>query len=134
MNTAIKFTSLLDFQFTRREEFFTGERKGGVKCMDRLRKVLEESPLVVGVLLALFGGTVRGMGKRREHFTVWGFLYRVGAAAFVGLLMGLVMSYTRYDPKIEAAIIGGSGYAAIDLLEYLPTLIKDKIKRGVDKM
>ncbi len=102
--------------------------------MERLRRVLEDSPLIVGVLVAFFGGMVRGMGRRREDFTMWGFLYRVAAAAFVGLLMGLVMSYTQYDPKIEAAIIGGSGYAAIDLLEYLPALMKDRVKKKVDKL
>ena len=102
--------------------------------MDRLRRVLEESPLLVGVLMAMFGGVVRGMGKRRENFTLWGFAYRVAAAAFVGFLMWFVMSYTTYDPRIEAAIIGGSGYAAIDLLEYLPTLIKEGIRKGVEKM
>ena len=102
--------------------------------MERFRRLLEENPVIVGILLAFIGGVVRGMGRRRENFTLWGFLYRVIAAAFVGLLMGLVMSYTKYDPKIEAAIIGASGYAAIDLLEYFPTLVKERLKRPLDRL
>lgn len=102
--------------------------------MERFRRILEESPLLVGILLAFVGGMVRGMGRRPENFTLWGFLYRVAAAAFVGLLMGLVMSYTKYDPKIEAAIIGASGYAAIDLLEYFPALVKERMKRRIDRL
>jgi len=101
--------------------------------MERWRRAIEESPVYLGVILAILGGMVRGMGRKREHFTLWGFLYRVAAAAFVGLLMGLVMSYTKYDPKIEAAIIGASGYAAIELLEYFPSMVKEKFKQRVNR-
>ena len=71
---------------------------------------------------------------RRVKEKKWPFylaMIYVVAAGFVGVLAGLVMNYTKYDPKLEAAIIGTSGYAAIDLLDYLPRILKEKISKHV---
>lgn len=99
--------------------------------MERLRRLVEDSPILFGFLIAFWGGVVRGMRCKRDDFTWWGFLYRVMAAGFVGVLAGLVMSYTAYPPKIEAAFIGACGYAAIDLLDYLPRVLKEKIQKHI---
>ena len=102
--------------------------------MKRLLSLLDESPLILGFLIAFWGGVVRGMRCKRKDFTWWGFFYRVLAAGFVGVLAGLVMSYTQHPPKIEAAFIGACGYAAIDLLDYLPKIMKEKIKNRIEKL
>jgi hypothetical protein len=97
------------------------------------RKIFHDDPLLAGMLAALVGGALRGLHCRPEQFTWYVFLFRVLAAGFVGILAGFLMSYTDLNPRLEAAIIGASGYAAIDLLDYIPRLLKetlrDKVKR-----
>ena len=95
--------------------------------MERLKQILTD-PLFIGVLLAFYGGTVRGMKCKRGEFTWWCFLFRVAASGFVGIVTGLVMQNTDYPPWIETAIIGISGYAAVDVLPALSDGFKSAIQ------
>lgn len=95
--------------------------------MERLKQIFE-NPIFLGVLLAFYGGVVRGMKCKREEFTWWGFLFRVIASGFVGVLTGLVMQHTDYPTWIETAIIGISGYTAVDILPVLSDGFKNAVQ------
>lgn len=63
--------------------------------MDRFKSYLTD-PLIIGILIAFWGGVTKGISCRREDFTWYGFLFRVVAAGFVGVLTGLVMKHIDY--------------------------------------
>ena len=39
------------------------------------------------------------------------------------------MAHTDYPPMIEAAIIGSSGYAAVDILKAVPGVVEKRAER-----
>lgn len=93
---------------------------------DRFKQIVNE-PLILGLLLAFWGGIVRSIKCKREEFTFWGFLFRVSAAGFVSILTGLVLQHADYPVWIEAAIIGISGYSAPDILPILSDGFKSAV-------
>lgn len=94
-----------------------------------LKRLFEEDPLLISFFLACLGGIVRGMRCRASEFTAFGFAYRVIAAGFVGILAGLVLANAQMNPQVEAALIGACGYSAVDLLQDVPRIIKDKLNK-----
>lgn len=98
-----------------------------------LKQLFEDDPLLISFFLACLGGIVRGLRCRASEFTVFGFAYRVIAAGFVGILAAMILANTEINPQVEAALIGACGYSAVDLLQDVPTMIKEGIKKKIDK-
>ena len=97
--------------------------------LNSIKKMFEDDPLLTGFFLACLGGIVRGIRCRSSEFTAIGFSYRVLSAGFVGILTSLMMTHTEWSPQIEAAFIGACGYAAVDILQDVPVMIKECIRK-----
>ena len=97
-----------------------------------MKKILAELTdfIELGLVLGFLGGLGRALHYEKDNFTWLCFFYRVISATFVSILVGLAMMHLDYPPALEAAIIGASGYAAVDLLRAVPGVVK----RKTDKM
>ena len=97
-----------------------------------MKKILVELNefIIMGLIIGLLGGFGRAIHCDEDDFSWLCFCYRITSAAFVSMMAGLIMTHTDYSPMLEAAIIGGSGYAAVDILKAVPEVVK----RKTDKM
>ena len=82
---------------------------------------------IVGI--ASFGGAVHELNRPRKSFSWWGLMRRVVTAAFVGCLAHWTMSYYDVHEKIQFAVVGGCGYAAVDLLEAFGPAVIDYCRK-----
>lgn len=82
--------------------------------------------IVLGFMASFVGGIARAIHCDIYNFSWLCFCYRVTAAAFVSMIVGFIMVHMGYPPAIEAAIIGSSGYAAVDILKCVPVVVKRK--------
>lgn len=87
--------------------------------------------LILG--LAILGGTVRGVQCPQENFTLWGFLQRVLAAAFVGTIAWLLSSHFGFSGYLQGAVVGAAGYSGIDLLKCFTPWLKRQLRLGERK-
>ena len=96
-----------------------------------MKKILNELNefIFLGLLIGLLGGLGRAIHCDEDNFSWLRFCYRIISAAFVSVMAGLIMTHTDYPPMIEAAIIGGSGYAAVDILKAVPGVVKRKAEK-----
>jgi hypothetical protein len=105
--------------------------------MERWRKAIEESPLFVGFLLALFGGLVNGMlnikikeiSPRELLYAIYQFIVQVAAAGLVGAIAGMIMMFTAWHPIAEGAIIAICGSCATVLLKRLPDIMIEWVRK-----
>lgn len=106
--------------------------------MDRIRKVLEESPLFVGFLLAVFGGAVTAMKNlqlsekptpREIAHVVYAFVVHIVTSGFVGGVTAMLMLYTSWHPALEGAIIAMAGTSGMVLLNRLPDILIEWIRK-----
>ena len=97
-----------------------------------MKKILHELNefIILGLIIGLLGGFGRAIHCDEDDFSWLRFCYRITSAAFVSVMAGLIMAHTDYPPTLEAAMIGASGYAAVDILKAVPGVVK----RKTDKM
>ena len=93
-----------------------------------MKRLLNEW-IVSGLIIGLLGGIARAMHCLEHEFSWMRFAYRVIAASFVSAIAGLIMAHMDYPPTLEAAIIGASGYAAVDILQCVPDVVKSRAER-----
>lgn len=93
-----------------------------------MKKVLAELNefIILGFVIGILGGFARAIHCDRDNFSWLCFLYRITSAAFVSVIASLLMTHTEYPPVLEAAIIGASGYASVDILRAVPGVVKKK--------
>ena len=96
-----------------------------------MKKILHELNefIVLGLVIGLLGGLGRAIHCDEDDFSWLRFCYRIISAAFVSVMAGLIMTNMDYPPMIEAAIIGGCGYAAVDILKAVPGVVKRKAEK-----
>ena len=82
--------------------------------------------IILGFTVSVLGGIARAIHCDRYEFSWLFFFYRIVAAAFVSMIVGFIMVHADYPPAIEAAIMGSSGYAAVDILKCVPGVVKRK--------
>ena len=82
--------------------------------------------IILGLAVSTLGGIARAIHCDRYNFSWLCFFYRIVAASFVSMIVGFIMIHADYPPAIEAAIIGSSGYAAVDILKCVPGVVKRK--------
>ena len=93
-----------------------------------MKRLLNEW-IVLGFIVGFCGGLARAMHCDKDSFSWLCFSYRVMSATFVSAIAGLLMAHTDYPPMIEAAIIGSSGYAAVDILKAVPGVVEKRAER-----
>ncbi len=94
-------------------------------------KMTEYRWIITGFLLALLGGTVRGVGCPRELFTWWGFCQRILSAMFVGVLATLILAHMDMHEGLKTAVAGAAGYSANDVLSAIKPWVKKRL--GLDE-
>ena len=85
--------------------------------------------IILGLAVSTLGGIARAIHCDRHDFSWLCFFYRIVAASFVSMIVGFIMIHADYPPAIEAAIIGSSGYAAVNILKCVPGVVKRKAEK-----
>ena len=85
---------------------------------------------IISIFVALLGGTVRGVGCEKEHFTWWGFCQRILGAVFVGILATLILTAADMPEGLKTAVAGAAGYTANDVLQSLKPWVKKRLGLG----
>lgn len=101
--------------------------------MERFSKLLHD-PILYGVFVAFFGGLVAGIESSRDGFTWCNFFFRLFSAGFVGMVVGLLLKHIDQPIYIETAIIGISGYCAVDVLPAFKGAMRHAIKEFKKRM
>ncbi len=97
---------------------------------DCLREFLAEAAKLAPVLfLSVLGGVVAQINRPREQFSWWWLLVGVVAAAFVGIVVHLLLVSTSFPPGVKSAAIAVSGYASRDVL----SILKKRFIKGLKK-
>jgi len=68
------------------------------------------------LLLSATGGAVAYLNKPKEQFSFWFLLIGTLTAAFVGVIVHLLLQSTGFPEGIKSAAIAISGYASRDVL------------------
>lgn len=92
--------------------------------------VVQSLPAVV---IALFGGFVSLFTRPNKQFTVKLFLGGIFAAAFVGLLLNLIMLEAGASETSRVIAVSLGGYCARDVLDALSKKFLSNFKGGDDK-
>lgn len=92
--------------------------------MERFKQALTD-PFIGTIIIALWGGMVRGFNCKREEFRWTTFFFRVFSAGFVGAVVGLLLKDSEHSRWVQFAVVGISGFAAVDILPILSTAIKE---------
>lgn len=86
-----------------------------------------------GVVAGILGGLamVARLLLSQEPVSFWWVARRVGAAAITAALVGYGVQDHIASPGLKMAVVGASGYAAPECLDYLMRAIKARAEREV---
>ena len=87
--------------------------------------VLQSLPAVV---IALFGGFVSIFTRKHKRFTMQLFIGGILAAAFVGLLLNLILLEAGANETVRVISVSLGGYCARDVLDILSKKFLGRIR------
>ena len=97
-----------------------------------LKEFMVEALRLAPVLfLSVLGGVVAQINRPREQFSWWWLLVGIIVAAFVGLVVHLLLQSTSFPPGIKGAACAISGYASRDVLSILKKRFLRSLKKEI---
>ncbi len=93
--------------------------------------ITESGKLLPVLFFAILGGIVNQINRPREQFSWWWLLVGIVTAAFVGIVVHLLLEPTSFPSGLKSATIGISGYASREVLSLLKKRVLRRLKKGL---